>query len=134
MNIYNILRLKKPVNYDKISLISPHTKGDYHMFTGLKKQLELSDSLIENILPLENELIKLKKVINWEGINSIYKSCFISKTGNKTKTTDIALGLLLLKHLYKKSDRELINELALNNSYMYFCSLSYDEVAIANKT
>jgi hypothetical protein len=134
MNIYNILRLKKPVNYDKISLISPHTKGDYHMFTGLKKQLELSDSLIENILPLENELIKLKKVINWEGINSIYKSCFISKTGNKTKTTDIALGLLLLKHLYKKSDRELINELHLNNSYMYFCSLSYDEVAIANKT
>lgn len=127
-------KLKKPVNYDKITLIPSHIKGNYHMFTGLKKQLELSDSLIENILPLENELIKLKKVINWAGINKIYKSCFNSKTGNKTKTTDIALGLLLLKHLYKKSDRALICELHLNNSYMYFCSLSYDEVAIANKT
>lgn len=127
-------KLNKPVNYDKITLIQSHIKGDYHMFTGLKKQLELSDSLIENILPLENELIKLKKVINWAGINKIYKSCFNSKTGNKTKTTDIALGLLLLKHLYKKSDRALVSELHLNNSYMYFCSLSYDEVAIANKT
>ena len=133
MNIYNILRLKKPVNYGKITLISPHTKGDHHMFTGLKKQLELSDTLINDILPEDNELVKLKKILNWEDINFIYKSCFKSNTGNKTKTTDIALGLLLLKHLYKKSDRDLINELHLNNSYMYFCSLSYDEVAEANR-
>jgi transposase, IS5 family len=104
------------------------------MFTGLKNQLELSDSLIENILPHDNELVKLKKILNWEGINNIYKSCFSSKEGNKTKTTDIALGLILLKHLYKKSDRDLIKELHLNNTYMYFCSLSYDEVAIANRT
>ena len=133
MNIYNILRLKRPVKYDKITLISPHTKGDYHMFTGLKKQLELSDSLINDILPKDNELVKLKKILNWKDINEVYKSCFKSNTGNKSKTTDIALGLILLKHLYKKSDRALINELHLNNSYMYFCSLSYDEVAQANR-
>lgn len=64
-------KLKKPVNYDKITLISPHIKGDYHMFTGLKNQLELSDSLIENILPLDDELIKLKKILNWGNINKI---------------------------------------------------------------
>jgi hypothetical protein len=122
------IKLKKPVNYDKITLIQPYIKGDYHMFTGLKNQLELSDSLIENILPLENELIKLKKILNWDKINKIYSSCFTTKKGNKTKTTDIALGLLLLKNLYRKSDRALINELHLNNSYMHFCSLSYDEV------
>ena len=125
--------LKKPVKYGKITSIPPHIKGDYHMFTGLKNQLELSDSLITNILPLDNELVKLKKILNWKDINKVYKSCFNSKTGNKTKTTDIALGLLLLKHLYKKSDRALVNELHLNNSYMYFCSLSYDEVADANR-
>ena len=133
MNNYNDLRLKRPVKYGKITLILTNTKGDYHMFTGLKNQLELSDSLIENILPHDNELVKLKKILNWEGINKIYKSCFNSKEGNKTKTTDIALGLILLKHLYKKPDRVLINELHLNNSYMYFCSLSYDEVAEANR-
>jgi len=133
MNNYNDLRLKKPVKYGKITLIPSRIKGEYHMFTGLKNQLELSDSLITNILPKDNELVKLKKILNWEGINLIYKSCFNSTTGNKTKTTDIALGLLLLKHLYKKSDRALINELHLNNSYMYFCSLSYDAVAEANR-
>ena len=40
------------------------------MFTGLKNQLELSDSLIENILPLDNELIKLKKIFLWFRIKS----------------------------------------------------------------
>ena len=55
--------LKKPVKYGKITLISPYTKGDYHMFTGLKNQLELSDSLITDILPLNNELVKLKKIL-----------------------------------------------------------------------
>src|SRR5450830_1016567 len=133
MNIYNILILKKPVKYGKITLIPSRKKGDYHMFTGLKNQLELSDSLITNILPQDNELVKLKKILNWKEINTIYKSCFKSSTGNKTKTTDIALGLILLKHLYKKSDRALINDLHLNNSYMYFCSLSYEAVAEANR-
>ena len=127
------IKLKKPVKYDKIPLKLQHNKGDYHMFTGLKNQLELSDSLIENILPQNNELVKLKKILNWKDIDKVYKSCFNSKIGNKTKTTDIALGLILLKHLYKKSDRALVNELHLNNSYMHFCSLSYDEVASANR-
>ncbi|MHB8278956.1 MAG: transposase [Candidatus Humimicrobiaceae bacterium] len=45
----------------------------------------------------------------------------------------MTLGLILLKHLYKKSDRALINDLHLNNSYMYFCSLSYDQAAEANR-
>ena len=127
------LILKRPVKHGKITLILTNTKGDYYMFTGLKNQLELHGSLITNILPQDNELVKLKKILNCEGINSIYKSCFKSSTGNKTKTTDIALGLILLKHLYKKSDRTLINGLHLNNSYVYFCSLSYDAVAEANR-
>ncbi|MHB8276554.1 MAG: transposase [Candidatus Humimicrobiaceae bacterium] len=45
----------------------------------------------------------------------------------------MALGLILLKHLYKKSDRALINYLHLNNSYMYLCSLSYNQVAEAKR-
>ena len=85
--------------------------------------------MIDDILPQDNELIKLKKVLNWEKINSIYKECFPSKRGRSTKKTDLSLGLILLKHLYKKPDRALIEELHLNNAYMHFCGLSYDEVA-----
>jgi hypothetical protein len=102
MNNYSIIKLKRPAKYGKITLISRHIKGAYHMFTGLKKQLEISDILIENILPLDNELVKLRKILNWEKINEVYSSCYRSQRADKTKTTDIALGLILLKHLYKK--------------------------------
>ena len=85
MNNYNDLRLKKPVKYGKITLILTNTKGDYHMFTGLKNQLELSDSLITNILPLDNELVKLKKILNWKDINKLYKSCFSLKYRKQDK-------------------------------------------------
>ena len=103
------------------------------MFTGLKHQLELTDSLIDDILPQGNELIKLKKVLNWKAINKIYSQCFPSRRGRSTKKTDVALGLLILKHLYRKSDRDLVRDLHINTSYMHFCSLSYDEVASANR-
>jgi len=132
MKNMDINKLKRPVKYGKIPLIQPNKKGD-HMFTGLKYQLEITDTLIEDILPQDNELIKLKKVLNWEKINSIYKECFPSKRGRATKKTDLSLGLILLKHLYRKPDRALIEELHLNNAYMHFCGLSYDEVARYNR-
>ena len=103
------------------------------MFTGLKKQLELSDSLIEDIVPQDHDLVKLKKVINWEGINRIYESCYASRRGNATKRTGLVIGLLILKHLYKRPDRVLIDELHVNNAYMYFCSVSYEEIKGCNE-
>ena len=45
----------------------------------------------------------------------------------------MALGLLILKHLYRKSDRDLVRDLHLNTSYMHFCGLSYSEVSEANR-
>ena len=133
MESINTNKYKRPVKYDIIPLKLPHSKGEYHMFTGLKNQLELSDSLIDDILPQDNELIKLKKALNWKSINKIYKECFPSRRGRGSKKTDIALGLLILKHLYKKSDRDLVRDLHLNISYMHFCSISYDEVAEVNR-
>jgi len=125
-------KLKRPVKYGKIPLKLLHNKGD-HMFTGLKHQLELTDTLIDDILPQDNELVKLKKALNWKDINKIYSQCFASRRGRGSKKTDIALGLLILKHLYKKSDRDLVRDLHLNTSYMHFCGLSYDEVLVSNK-
>ena len=133
MESINTIKYKRPIKYGKISLISPHIKGGYHMFTGLKKQLELTDTLINDILPVDNELVKLKKALNWSAINKVYKECFPSRKGRGSKKTDIAIGLLILKHLYKKSDRDLVRDLHLNTSYMHFCGLSYAEVADANK-
>jgi len=132
MESINTNKYKRPIKYGKIPLKPLHLKG-YHMFTGLKAQLELTDTLIDDILPQDNELVKLKKAVNWKAVNKIYKECFPSRRGRSSKKTDIALGLLILKHLYRKSDRDLVRDLHLNTSYMYFCSLSYDEISVSNK-
>lgn len=132
MKNMNTNKLKRPAIYGKIPLKPLHLKGD-HMFTGLKYQLEVTDTLIDDILPQDNELIKLKKVLNWEKINNIYRECFPSNKGRSTKKTDMSLGLLILKHLYRKSDRDLVRDLHLNTSYMHFCGLSYAEVSEANR-
>jgi hypothetical protein len=132
MENMDINKLKRPVLYGKIPLKLPHLKGD-HMFTGLKVQLEITDTLIDDILPQDNELIKLKKALNWDKLNKVYSQCFPSKRGRSTKKTDMALGLLILKHLYRKSDRDLVRDLHLNTSYMHFCGLSYAEVSEANR-
>jgi hypothetical protein len=56
----------------------------------------------DSIIKLKR-LVKLRKILNWEKINEVYASCYRSRRKNKTKTTDIDLGLILLKHLYKKN-------------------------------
>lgn len=98
------------------------------MFTGLTEQLDFGNHLISEIVPEDNELVKLKKILNWEKMNKIYRECYKSKKGNATKKTDLVLGLFILKHLYSKPYRVIIDELHLNAAYMLFCSVSYDEV------
>jgi len=61
MESINAIKYKKLVKYDKIPLKLRYLKGGYHMFTGLKKQLELTDTLIDDILPQDSQLIKFKK-------------------------------------------------------------------------
>ena len=103
------------------------------MFTGLKTQHELSDCFINDIVPHDHDLVKLKKVLNWGGINRVYESCYPSRRGNATKRTELVIGLLILKHLYRKPDRVLIDELHMNNAFMHFCSVSYEEMKGYNR-
>jgi len=103
------------------------------MFTGLTEQLDFGNHLIAEIVPEDHELVNLKKILDWEKMNKIYKECYRSKKGNATKRTDLILGLFILKHLYQKPYRVIINELHVNNAYMHFCSVSYEEIKRLNK-
>jgi len=58
MKSINTNKYKRPVKYDKFPLKLLHSKGEFYMFTGLKHQLELTDTLLDDILPRDNELIK----------------------------------------------------------------------------
>ena len=51
----------------------------------------------------DHELVKLKKIIDWNDIDKIYKKCYTAKVGNPTKETNMVPGLILLKHFYNKS-------------------------------
>jgi hypothetical protein len=98
------------------------------MFTGLTKQLNFGNYLIGEIIPEDHELVKLKKILDWEKMNKIYSECYKSKKGNATKRSDMVLGLFILRHLYRKPYRVLIDELHVNLAYMDFCSVSSEEI------
>jgi len=103
------------------------------MYTGLIQQLDFGNHLINEIVPQKHDLVKLKKILDWENMNKIYQECYTSKKGNATKNTNLVLGLFILKHLYNKPYRTLIDELHVNTSYMYFCSVSYEKIKDLNK-
>ena len=101
------------------------------MYTGLKIQKDFTDDYQDMILPEDHELVKLKKIIDWDEIDKIYKTCYTAKVGNSTKQTNIVLGLILLKHLYNKSYRKLIKALHENVAFMHFCSVSFMDIQTA---
>ena len=98
------------------------------MFTGLTKQLNFGNYLIGEIIPEDHELVKLKKILDWEKMNKIYSESYRSNKGNATKRSDMVLGLFILRHLYRKPYRTLIDELHVNLAYMDFCSVSSEEI------
>jgi transposase, IS5 family len=103
------------------------------MFTGLKSQNDFSDLFIKEIIPLEHELVKIKNMLNWKEIDKIYKKCFKSRKGNKTKQTEIAIGLIILRRYYRLSYRRVVDELHVNNAYMHFCNVSHYDIIEYNK-
>jgi transposase, IS5 family len=103
------------------------------MFTGLTEQLDFGNHLIAEMIPYGHDLVKLKTILDWDKMNEIYKECYTSNRGNSTKNSNLVLGLFVLKHLYKKPYREIISELHVNTSYMYFCSVSYNEIMAINR-
>jgi len=98
------------------------------MYTGLKIQKDFTDEYQDMILSEDHELVKLKKIIEWRKIDKIYKKCYSSKVGNSTKETNLVIGLILLKHLYRKSYRILIKDLHENVAFMHFCSVSFMDI------
>jgi hypothetical protein len=103
------------------------------MFTGLRSQFDFGDAILGKILSQDHDLVKLKSVINWKRINALYEKCFSSERGNATKPTELVIGLILLRHLLRKPDRVLIEELHVNLAIMNFCSVSPWEVAEYNQ-
>jgi IS5 family transposase len=103
------------------------------MFTGLKVQNDFSGFFINEIISENHELVKLKEFLNWDEINKIYRSSFPKaknndRPGTSCKHTDLAVGLILLKHLYKMSDRALVKAVHENLAFMIFCGVTPQDI------
>jgi len=59
------------------------------MFTGLTEQLDFGNHLIAEIVPKGHDLVKLKKILDWEKMNEILKECYRSNKGNENVPFDV---------------------------------------------
>lgn len=70
-----------------------------------------------------HELVILSKLIDWDKIIDEIAQYYSKKKGRKTKKLRMMIALLMLKHLYQLSDRDVVSQLQENFYHMYFCGV-----------
>lgn len=93
------------------------------MYTAMDQQESFAGSYIADLIMPKHPLIRLRDELDWSAISRIYEECFPSDRGNATIPTNIAIGLLIYKHLSQRSDRQVVQDLHENIYVMYFCAL-----------
>ena len=82
------------------------------MYIEQEKQLSFTHGWFEvPQLDQEHKLIKISHAINWESLLSRLSKFYHNSFGRPTKPARAKVGLLIVKHLYRLSDREAISEL-----------------------
>ena len=75
-----------------------------------------------------NKLFRLRKLINWEELESTaLKNVDIKKLGRNRKSHRVMLGLLMLQAMYNGSDSYTEESLEENAYWQYFCGYEYFE-------
>lgn len=75
-------------------------------------------------LDKEHKLIKITEAINWDRLTKALSKFYCSISGRPTKPTRAKIGLLILKHLFKKSDRDTVDLLKRDLYAQYLCNIS----------
>lgn len=92
------------------------------------------ESLFKELMPFggklveDNRWLKIKKLIPWEDLEGEYASYF-SKQGRPSLDGRLVIGLFLLKHMTRLSDRDVVIELQENVYWQAFCWLEGFETA-----
>ena len=92
-----------------------------------KKQLNLFQSPLSNILDMNDPLIALADTIDWKIFEEKFEK-YYSKDGRPAKPIRLMVGILLLKQLENLSDESVVLQWKRNPYYQYFCGL--DELQI----
>lgn len=76
----------------------------------------------------DHELIKLADSIDWSSLSEKLSQFYCPDNGRPTKPARLKLGLLILKHRCKLSDRDAIEILKRDIYFQYFCDISLPQV------
>lgn len=74
-----------------------------------------------------HELIKIAKAIDWTSLSDKLAQFYCPDNGRPTKPARAKVGLLILKHLYRFSDDDLIDMLKRDIYAQYLCDISLKE-------
>ena len=74
-----------------------------------------------------HQLIKITKFLNWTSLSEKLSKFYCSNNGRPSKSLRAKIGLLLVKHLYKLSDVEIVDILKRDIYVQYLCDVSLKE-------
>jgi len=74
-----------------------------------------------------HELIKIAKAIDWVSVSKKLSRFYCADNGRPAKPSRAKVGLLILKHLYRYSDAELVDLIKRDIYAQYLCDVSLKE-------
>jgi IS5 family transposase len=83
--------------------------------------------MIQNNLDPKHELIQLSRKIDWDQIIYDLRK-YYSSIGRKAKRIWMMVALHMLKHLYDRSEEQVVEELRENVYRMAFCEVPTQEI------
>lgn len=95
------------------------------MYKDQEKQMSFNSGWFE-VPPLDQNhlLVKIAKVVNWDSLLNQLAKYYHPSFGRPTKLSRVKVGLLIIKHMYKLSDRQTIEELKGNMYIQYLCDIN----------
>ena len=85
----------------------------------------------EQSLSLDNRWVILASVIPWDDLASVYHRQMSSDKGRGTINTRVVIGAMIVKHMLKLDDREVVHTLQENIYLQYFVGFSSFQTKIA---
>lgn len=78
----------------------------------------------EQALTSENRWVKLSRLLPWDKIAAQYNKQFKSTEGRQPLNRRIVIGAVIIKHMLKLSDREIVQQIQENVFMQYFLGYS----------
>jgi len=93
----------------------------------LQKTFSDAPFMSPDLLDPDHELFKIANLINWTRLGEKFRPFYSSNRGRDSLPIRLFIGLHLVKHLYRYSDRDCLRELKSNIYIQYLCDVPITE-------